>query len=223
MPGIVGRAMEADEGGRPIYPVYLPLATQIGLDLLASQVSRGGGRAVVIGGSASLRATAALWLEPPVEALEGPAGAPGVGLAGVADAGLVGGADEREVGRVIWLATEGEARLEAVGLGERPVVGVLASGPLAWLRARARGQPVAFPSLGWIERQLGQAGLSVGQRWGVGGPATVGWAALAAAAARADRPDLADRLEIAYRRSMAPRSGSWLVERVALVARARRG
>jgi hypothetical protein len=192
----------------PLHPVDLPLASQIALDLLAPHLNRAAGLSLVLGGPDRLRATAALWLDPPA------------------------GAPREPAGRVLWLVdADGPAPifppspyplpLEGTPLAQGAVVGVVGPGPLAALRARVRGQPASFPTVAAIERQLRDRGLAVALRWRIGGPATLWWAALSIAAARADRPDLADRMGIFYRRSLAPRSGAGLAEGLALLARAR--
>jgi hypothetical protein len=113
------------------------------------------------------------------------------------------------------------AALQDTALADDAVVGVVVPGPLAALRARVRGQPAAFPSVAAIERQLRAGGLAVAFRWRIGGPATLWLTALSIAAARAGRPDLADRMGILYRRSLAPRSGAGWAEGLALLAKAR--
>ncbi|TAK26084.1 MAG: hypothetical protein EPO26_01715 [Chloroflexota bacterium] len=53
---------------------------------------------------------------------------------------------------------------------------------------------------------------------GIGQPSSVAWALLARIAARGNRPDLADRLEVRYRHSLTPSRDVWLARTVAILA-----
>jgi hypothetical protein len=171
----------------------LPLAEQIGLDLLAAELSREDGSTRVVSGDPR-RANAALERLPQ------------------------SGHDE-PASRVLWVADAGATDeappWRAVAPGGR--LAVLAPGQLVGLYDRLRRQPArrTVP----IRPPSRAPGFRVELSVGIGSPMCAVWAALAAAARRADRHDLADRFEYRYRRALAPRPDGRLCELVAAVLR----
>jgi hypothetical protein len=173
----------------------LPLGVVVGLDVLAARLNRLGGPGLVVATETALGAAGQRWLDEPAALHPAPGRAT----------------------RLLWLGgADGAAPADLVAPGG--LVGVLADGPLAALLARRRaagalrlGPAPALPA----ER------FGLEERVGVGGPATLLFGALAGRAERAGRDDLADRFAFLHRRSLAPRPGQALAERLVLVARRR--
>jgi hypothetical protein len=169
----------------------LPVELELALDYLAPHFD--GFRAVLVTSSVpALERAARLWLMD-----EQGAGVPAARLA--------------------LLATEHQ--LGPLDAFER--VGVVAPGFLAPIFAglrRRSGPAPAGPDR--IRRWLRGSGFSDLSWVGIGSAATFLYAALARAAARGGRPDLVDRVEFAYRRSLGPRPGAGLAD--LLVIRGRR-
>ncbi|HEV8634515.1 MAG TPA: hypothetical protein VG370_09810 [Chloroflexota bacterium] len=172
-------------------PAELPLAVEIGLDVLAAWLNRRPGPALVVADSPPLRAAALLRIDRVEHETDRP--------------------DDRVAPRVLWLgAGDPPWRLTAAG----GCLGALVPGPVAWLFDRRRGDP---PRRAAGARP--PAGFRLEARAGIGGPATALYAVMAQAAERAGRGDLADRFAFAHRRSLAPRPSTRLAELIVLLAR----
>ena len=174
-------------------PAELPLAEQIGLDVLAAELARDPGPTRLVSPD-ELRTSAAL-----------------------ARLELV--SDEPAAAKVLWIATGtglGEAALwTAVPRSGR--LALLTPGPLSGVfdrlrRRRSVRRPIPRPPAG-VPRFETELAL------GIGGPSCMFWAALVVAATRAERLDLADRFELRYRRALAPRTSTKACELVATVLR----
>ena len=173
-----------------------PLAVEIGLDLLAARLNPLPGEALVLTDLAWLREAALRRIERAVPERDAAA---------------------RTAARVLWLG-DGEPpwRLTAAG----GCLGALLPGPSAAFFDRLRGAP-GRPGAPARRRAAARppAGFGLEARCGIGGPAAALYAALARAAERAGRGDLADRFAFAHRRALAPRPSARLAELIALVAR----
>ena len=168
----------------------LPLALTIGLDVLAAFVRPIAGSTRIDAADPEHALAAAAWLE-----------APGTRRSGDRAGALLVLPGSKEL--VIQTSRE-------LPPGGR--IGALVPGSLAPLFERLRGSAGAVRPDVDAPGAFRAAGLSVSLRCAIGAPASPFCALLVRAAARAERPDLVDRFELAYRRSLAPRPGSRLGE-----------
>jgi hypothetical protein len=176
----------------------LPLALALCLDLLTARVARATTCGPVLGTDERLRTWAEHWGWLPGDEREPP----------LPSALLLFPIDAREVARAVTrVAPGGQLAVVAPGRLARP---------LAWARGERPPRLGAAP----IKRALRDAGLVVELACGVGSWVSPAYALASRAAERGDRPDLVDRFELGYRRSLTPREGSDLADLVAIAARA---
>jgi hypothetical protein len=176
----------------------LPLGLQVGLDVVAPLVAAGDRTVLVCSGERDLDRLAHQWI-----------------------AGAVGCVDDcRAFGHLLALYADlptierAAARVAPGGAAACFVPGGL-GGAFDRLRGRTRPWPGVRPTI----TILRGAGLRVERVLGIGSPTTAWWAACARAAGAVHRPDLADRYELRYRRSLRPHRSPWVADLALVIAR----
>lgn len=178
-------------------PLDLPIELQVALDFVAPRLNRSSGPAIVLASSARTGTAARAWLDEPVRSA----------------------AEDRPARTLLLLPTSSDQAGDAarqIAPGGR--LGAVARGRLAPLFDRLRGVRAGGAPVEDVEGALRAAGLEIEARCGVGRGTSPMWALLVRLAERGERPDLADRFEFAFRRSMRAHGGS-LAQLVGVVAR----
>ncbi|HZQ98326.1 MAG TPA: hypothetical protein VFC93_05855 [Chloroflexota bacterium] len=175
-----------------------PLGLQVGLDVVAPLLAADDRAVLVCSGEPGLERLARPWIDH------------AVGCA----------VDRAALGHLLSLYADlptierAAARVAPGGAAACFVPGGLA-GAFDLLRGRTRPWPGVRPTI----TILRGAGLRVERVLGIGSPTTAWWAARARIALAIRRPDLADRFELRYRRSLRPHRAPWLADLALVIAR----
>lgn len=164
-------------------PISLPI--EIALDLIASHLNRAIGPASLVANDLAHESAGRLRLP-----------------------GIIGQAPTVQFMRILHLFPTAEQALDPAlfdQLSNGGRIGFLMPGLLAPIVARLRQQPSEAPTP-FLNQAASKHGLRVIEKIGIGGPRSFFWAAMVGAGKLAARPDLQDRFEFRYRRTLAPSS-----------------